>query len=65
MTELEARCLVERWMRECSLFKTEVVSLRPGQHGDWIVVVEYNTSFASPPAHGENNAAFLKDERHH
>jgi hypothetical protein len=65
MTELEARCLVERWVREYSPFKTKVVSLRPGQNGDWVVVVEYSTALDSQLVCDEKTAPFAKDERRH
>jgi hypothetical protein len=65
MTELEARCLVERWVHEYSPFKTEVVSLRPGQNGEWVVVVEYSTELGSFPTLSEKNDPSAKDERRH
>ena len=65
MTELEARCLVERWVREHSLFKTEVVSLRPGQNGEWVVVVEYSMALGAQPTCSENDSPSAKDERRH
>ena len=65
MTELEARCLVERWMREYSPFKAEVVNLRSTQNGDWVVVVEYSTELGFSLAQGEKNSPAPKDERRH
>lgn len=65
MTELEARCLVERWVREYSPFETEVVKVRPSHNGDWVVVVEYSTELGSQPVHEEKNAPSAKDERRH
>ena len=65
MTELEARCLVERWMHEYSPFKAEVVNLRPAPNGDWVVVVEYSTEVSSHSLRDERNIPTTKDERHH
>lgn len=65
MTELEARCLVERWVQEYSPFKTEVVNLRPGQNGEWVVVVEYSTELGSSPTLSEKNDPSAKAERRH
>lgn len=65
MKELEARCLVERWVSEYSPFKTEVVSLRPGQNGEWVVVVEYSMELESSLVRDEKTSASQKDERRH
>ena len=65
MTELEARCLVERWMREYSPFKAEVVNLRPSHNGNWVVVVEYSTEVDLHSLRDERGASSTKDERRH
>jgi len=65
MTELEARCLVERWVREYSPFKTEVVGLRSNQNGDWVVVVEYSTELGLQPDCEEKTPPSAKSERRH
>ena len=65
MTELEARCLIERWVREYSPFKTEVVRVRPSHNGNWVVVVEYSTELGSQSVCDEKHAPPAKDERRH
>lgn len=65
MKELEARCLVERWVSEYSPCKTEVVSLRLGCNGEWVVVVEYSMGLESSLARDEKTSASQKDERRH
>ena len=65
MTELEARCLVERWMQEYSPFKAEVIHLRPALNGNWVVVVEYSTEVSLESLREATNASSTKDERRH
>lgn len=65
MTELEARCLVERWMHEYSPFKAKVVNVRPAQKGDWVVVVEYSTEVGLHSLRDEKNTPSTKDEHRH
>lgn len=66
MKEYEACCLVEQWVREYSPFKAEVVNVRPGCNGDWIVVIECSTELGAPLAGaGESPSPSGKDERSH
>jgi hypothetical protein len=66
MKEYEARCLVEQWVREYSPFKAEVVNVRPGCDGAWVVVIECSTELGvSIPSAGEHSTTSGKDERSH
>lgn len=66
MKEYEARCLVEQWVREYSPFKAEVVNVRPGGNGAWIVVIECSTELCPPlSGTGETHSDSNKDERSH
>lgn len=66
MKEYEARCLVEQWVREYSPFKAEVVNVRPGCDGAWVVVIECSTELGVPlTGAGETPSASGKDERSH
>jgi hypothetical protein len=66
MKEYEARCLVEQWVREYSPFKAEVVNVRPGSDGAWVVVVECSTELSAPLSGASDNPnASGEDERSH
>jgi hypothetical protein len=66
MKEYEARCLVEQWVRDYSPLKAEVVNVRPGNDGAWIVVIECNTTLSPTSSDAsEKSAVYGKDERSH
>ena len=66
MKEYEARCLVERWVKEFSPFEAAVVDARPGENGSWVVVVECSTELGTPSmAAGEKKLPNDKAEQNH
>lgn len=40
MTKAEVTALIERWIKEYSLFTAKVVRVTPEAHGAWVVLVE-------------------------